>query len=85
MIGEHVPRKESRARGLYPKFDVQRLDGKGRAGQAHYRCEYLVLDLTHDKHAIAAILAYATACEYENPLLALDLRAKAARLTELHA
>jgi len=45
--------------GLYPKFIVKRSDGKHRKGQKHEGCKYLVLDLTHDPHAMPAVLAYA--------------------------
>lgn len=63
-------------RGLYNKFEVRRVDGSSEPGGKHHRCEYFVLDLTHDKHAKAALLAYADSCELEYPLLAADLRAK---------
>ena len=66
----------NRMKGLYGKFIVKRADGKHRAGQKHDGCEYFVLDLTHDKHAIPAIAAYAQSCRVEYPLLALDLEAK---------
>lgn len=68
----------NKTRGLYGKFFVDRTDGRSALGEKHYGCEYFVLDLTHDKHAMAALRAYADSCEDENPLLAADLRAKAA-------
>ena len=61
-------------RGLYNKFEVRRVDGSSEPGGKHHWCEYFVLDLTHDKHAGAALLAYADSCEAEYPLLARDLR-----------
>ena len=64
-------------RGLYRKFRVSRredLEGK------HDDCEYFVLDLVHDRFADAALLAYAKACETEYPMLAADLRMRAAGL-----
>jgi len=63
-------------RGLYDKFTVERTDGSSSEGGKHDHCEYFVLDLNHDKHAPAALLAYAESCQVEYPLLATDLRAK---------
>jgi len=60
-------------RGLYRKYHVERLHDK--TGK-HRNCEYFVLDLDHDKHALAALRAYADSCEAEYPLLAADLRGK---------
>lgn len=60
--------------GLYPKYKVTRTDGQSAPGQKHENSEYFVLNLTTDKHAIAAINAYAKSCEKEYPLLADDLR-----------
>ena len=60
--------------GLYRKFDVTRRDGSSGAGGKHEHCEHFVLDVTHDKHAKAALTAYANACETEFPNLAADLR-----------
>jgi hypothetical protein len=60
-----------RDRGLYGKYYVERLeDHSGK----HARCQYYVLDPTHDKFAIPALQAYADACEEEYPLLARDIR-----------
>ena len=64
-------------RGLYDKFIVRRTDGSSEPGGKHGDCEYFVLDLDHDPHAQAAILAYAKSCDASHPLLARDLRAKA--------
>jgi hypothetical protein len=66
-----------KSRGLYNKFTVTRTDGTSRPGRKHDGCEYFVLDLTHDKHAKAALLAYAKSCRLEYPLLSEDLRIKA--------
>ena len=63
--------------GLYNKYHVKRTDGSSRAGKKHAACEYFVLDLTHDKHARVALLAYAASCRGEYPRLADDLRIKA--------
>lgn len=63
-------------RGLYRKFTVLRTDGKDFPGKKHCGCEYFVLDLTHDSHAIAAIRAYAESCKFTYPQLSRELRSK---------
>lgn len=63
-----------KTRGLYRKFTVTRTDGSSAKGGKHDGCNYFVLDVTHDKHADAALLAYAASCEAEYPLLAQDVR-----------
>lgn len=63
--------------GIYSKFTVVRNDGKSAPGEKHDGCDYFVLDATHDKHAKAALLAYAESCKSEYPLLAADMRAMA--------
>lgn len=63
-----------KTRGIYNKFEVHRTDGQHRPGKKHHDCRYFVLDLTHDKHAQAALEAYAAACKAEYPLLAADLQ-----------
>lgn len=69
-------------RGLYQKFTrIERADGQHEPGRKHADCEYFVLDLDHDPHAYAALLAYARSCESEYPLLARDLRTRAALMT----
>lgn len=72
-------------RGLYEKFHVERTDGKSAEGEKHHGCEYFILDLTHDKHAIPALLAYIKACRKEYPLLADDLIDKVAHYEKVHA
>lgn len=58
-------------RGLYHKFKVtRRNDPDGR----HDGCHYFVLDINHDRHARAALEAYADSCEDTHPALAADLR-----------
>ena len=57
-------------RGLYPKYNVQRLDDPGGK---HTNCGYFVLDLNHDKFSIPALRAYAEACKEEYPYLSHDL------------
>ena len=71
-----------KAIGLYDKFTVFRNDGKSKPGGKHCGCEYFVLDLDHDPHAIAALFAYADSCSAEYPMLAQDLRSKAVTLNE---
>ena len=63
-----------KTKGLYNKFIVIRTDGKSVFGEKHHGCQYFVLDINHDPHAEAAIIAYANSCEQEYPLLAADLR-----------
>lgn len=64
---------EDKNRGLYGKFRVERTDGRSAPGEEHDQCEYFVLDLTHDKHAVPAIKAYAESCQSEFPRLSKDL------------
>lgn len=64
-------------RPLYNKYLVQRSDGSSAPGAKHENCEYFVLDLVHDKHAKAALNAYAKSCVTEYPELARDLWARA--------
>lgn len=65
-----------REAGLIDKFIVRRRDGSDREEGKHHKCRYFVLDLNHDKFAIAALTAYADACEQEFPALTRDLRKK---------
>lgn len=63
-----------KTRGLYGKFNVSRRDGSDAPGGKHDRCEYFVLDATHDPLAIVALRAYAdVACVSGYELLAADL------------
>ena len=62
-----------KTRGLYEKFTVYRNDGSSVVGGKHNGCRYFVVDLDHDKHATAALMAYAASCGDEYPLLARDL------------
>jgi len=59
--------------GLYPKFRVERRDGKSAEGEKHEYCDYFVLDLKHDPHAVPALRAYAMSCREEYPQLSADL------------
>lgn len=62
---------------IYAKFNVTRTDGTDRPGGKHDGCRYFVLDATHDPYAVAALHAYADACETTRPTLADDVRALA--------
>lgn len=64
----------SGTRGLYGKFQMQRVDSRDASGEKHDGCEFFVLDLTHDPYAIPVVEAYADACEEAYPVLAADLR-----------
>ena len=60
-------------RGLYGKYRVTRSDGSSAPGGKHEHCEYFVLDLSHDPHALPALRAYADSCRERYPGLARDL------------
>ena len=61
--------------GIFRKFNVERTDGTDRKpGDKHFNCVYFVLDISHDKFAGPALMAYADACEKELPELARDVR-----------
>lgn len=62
-----------RDRGLYEKFRVFRADGQSASGRKHHKCAYFVLDMDHDPHAVAAVMAYAKSCAEQYPFLAADL------------
>lgn len=59
-----------RDEGLYGKYEVRR---RGDAIGKHDNCEYFVLDLTHDRHALTALATYAEACRLDYPRLSGDL------------
>lgn len=61
-------------KGLHEKYLIERTDGSSMPGAKHEHCDYFVLDLVHDVHAVAALAAYASACERKLPELARDLR-----------
>jgi hypothetical protein len=65
-----------KTRGLYDKFRVERVDGSSEAGNKHFGCDYFVLDLTHDPHALPALAAYSVSCADEYPQLSADLKLK---------
>ena len=73
-LPERDPSKPNSEQGLYRKFDVRRTDGSDAPGGKHHGCEYFVLDVQHDPHALPAITAYANSVERSHPHLAKDLR-----------
>ena len=79
-----MTQEHDKTKGIYNKFYVERTDGQSAMGCKHDGCDYFVLDLTHDKHAPAAIQAYANSCRSEYPALASDLNAKFPRSTQQH-
>lgn len=74
-----------KSRGIYDKFRIERTDGKHRPGEKHDGCEYFVLDLTHDRYAVYALISYAAACKGEYPLLSDDLKRKVRELRQKEA
>lgn len=66
-----------RARGLYGKYRVERVDGKDKG-------PYFVLAPNTDPFAVAALREYAMECEDTHPHLAEDLEKWADRTEELH-
>lgn len=73
---ERDPSKPAEQQGLFRKFAIRRVDGSDAPGGKHYGCRYFVLDLNHDAHAPAAMLAYAAACKTTHPQLAADIEAE---------
>jgi hypothetical protein len=57
-------------RGLYRKYSVKRL---GDTTHKHDGCWFFVLDPKHDRHAGAALKAYAKSCKRSYPVLAEEL------------
>jgi len=60
-------------KGLYNKFKVYRKDGQDKPGDRHHHCSYFVIDMTHDKFAMPALMAYSKHCHDEYPELSNDL------------
>jgi hypothetical protein len=61
------------SRGLYAKYEVWRADGESGPGGKHEKCQFFVLDLDHDPHALPALRAYIASCRQQYPELAADL------------
>lgn len=73
-INDALAREQQKKRtGLYQKYNVTRTDGSSEPGGKHHGCRYFVLDLDCDKHAKAALAAYAHSCQDEFPVLAKEL------------
>ncbi len=72
-----MTQEQKKRTGLYRKFEVRRTDGTDAPGGKHEDCTYFVLDATHDRHAKAALIAYAESCAQEYPVLSRDVRAMA--------
>lgn len=70
----NLPEDSDKKRGLYGKYIIERADGSSAPGEKHDGCMYYVLDLVHDRHALAALRAYIESCQAEYPQLAADLR-----------
>ena len=68
--------KPEEEQGMFHKFNVQRVDGSDKEGGRHHGCAYWVIDLDHDKHATAALRAYAIDCKKTHPELSKDLIAR---------
>lgn len=73
-LPERDPSKPNTEQGLYRKYEVLRTDGSDGPGGKHERCEYFVLDVTHDPHAAAALNAYQQSVAATHPALAADMR-----------
>ncbi len=73
--------KPAEQQGLFRKFDVRRVDGSDQEGGKHYGCRHFVLDMDHDAHAPAALIAYADSCAESHPELAAQLRREFCRST----
>jgi hypothetical protein len=65
-----------KTRGLYRRYRVERTDGSSAAGGKHEHCDYFVLDLSHDRFALNALIAYESVCRDDYPELARDLQEK---------
>lgn len=76
QLPDRDPTKTNAEQGLYGKFRIERTDGTSSPGCKHHGCDYFVLDVTHDKHAAAALAAYAGAVAATHPQLAADMRSR---------
>lgn len=74
---------DQKEKGLYGKFRVQRVDATDQIGGKHMNCEYFVLDLTHDRFAVQALIAYTESCRAAGYFpLAWDLEKKVVEMEE---
>lgn len=70
---------------LYHKYNVIRADGRDLPGEKHHGCKYFVLDVSHDKHALVAVRAYADSIAMGNPIFAAILYDWIRRMEEFQA
>lgn len=70
---ERDPSKPAEQQGIFRKFIVRRVDGSDAPGGKHHGCRYFVLDLDHDAHAPAAMLAYSADCASTHPQLSREI------------
>ena len=80
----NIDRKDA-TRGFYRKFNVFRIDERDEQGEKHDGCEYFVLDLDCDPHALPALEAYEKSCREAFPALAHDLRTKRLKIVRAAA
>lgn len=73
ILSERDQTKPAEEQGLFRKFVVRRVDGSDESGGKHHGCEYFVLDINHDPHAKAALIAYAESCAKTHPELSMDM------------
>lgn len=73
---ERDPSLPAEQQGIFHKFNVRRADGSSDPGGKHHGCRYFVIDMDHDVHAPAALLAYAESCAVTHGQLAVDLRSE---------
>ena len=72
-LSERDPFRTQEKQGLFRKYEVKRIDGTDQGSGKHAGCEYFVLDISHDKHAHAALTAYALSAMSTNCDLARDM------------
>lgn len=73
-LPERDPSLPDEQQGLFRKFEVRRTDGSDAPGGKHHGCDHFVLDVTHDPHALPAMIAYANSVKDTHPALAADMR-----------
>ena len=71
---------DDRRNKLQQKYYVERIDGRDLSGGDRVDSKYFVLDYIHDPYSIAALEAYAFACNEDFPNLSEEIRALVARL-----
>lgn len=75
-LSERDPFRTHEKQGLFRKYEVKRIDGTDQGSGKHAGCEYFVLDISHDRHARAALTAYALSALGTNCNLARDMAAR---------